>query len=280
MDAGRDWGWIAWMVLGIGGLILAAGLALGLGSLRHVLYGERAMGEVIEMRREGNMYAPVVRFRLPGGQTQEVKDLASGAPDFAVGDKVAILYMPQAPRDFRIDTFYRLWFSAILVSLFGGFWLLFAVMAFALSRSVDLFLIGERVFAVIATGAGLIGVFFLWSAADLYTGGVRGDGLVQEIRESSGSGSDGGRLSYVPVVRFTTREGRAVEFHGRGGSTAALAPGQRVTVIYDQANPSRARIVSFSDIWLPAVVSFAVTITFGGAFLLSRRVRRSTGPRA
>ena len=76
MAADRDWRWISWAVLGIGGLILAGGLALGLGSLRHVLHGERADGEVVEMRREGDMYAPVVRFRLPGGEMQEVKDLA------------------------------------------------------------------------------------------------------------------------------------------------------------------------------------------------------------
>lgn len=293
MAANRDWGWIAWVILGIGGLILAGGLALGLGSLRHVLHGERADGEVIEMRREGNMYAPVVRFRLPSGQTQEVKDLASGAPDFAVGDKVAILYMPQEPRDFRIDTFDRLWFSAILVSLFGGFWLLFAAMVWALSRGVDLFLIGESAFAVIAVVAGLIGVFVLWSAADLYTGGVRANGLVQEIRESRRTEQESVRLSdgrdtqrtverasFVPVVRFTTLEGREIEFHGRGGSGTSFAPGQRVTVIYDPTNPIRARIVSFVDVWLAPVVPLAVAVIFGGVVVLSRRVRRATGRRA
>jgi hypothetical protein len=67
-----SWRKIAWLILGIGGLIVAGGVALGWGSLRHVLYGERADGEVIEIRRQGSMYAPVVRFRLPGGDTQEV----------------------------------------------------------------------------------------------------------------------------------------------------------------------------------------------------------------
>lgn len=287
MAADRDWRWIAWAVLGIGGLILAGGLALGLGSLRHVLYGERADGEVIEILREGDMYAPVVRFRLPDGGTQEVKDLASGAPDFAVGDKVAILYMPQDSRDFRIDTFDRLWFSAIFVTLFGTFWMLFGTVAWALSRSMDLAVVGELAFAVIAVAAGLIGIFVLWSAADLYTGGVRADGLVFEIRESRRTEQetvrrpDGRevertveRASFAPVVRFTTREGREIEFHGRGGSGPSFAQGTRVTVIYDPANPIRARIVSFADIWLPAAAAFAVAVVFGGAVWLSRRVRR------
>ncbi len=288
MAVDNSWRWIAWLILGIGGLILVGGLALGLGSLRHVLHGERADGEVIEMRREGDMYAPVVRFRLPDGETQTVTDLASGAPDFAVGDRITILYMPQDPRDFRIDTFDRLWFSAIFVTIFGAFWMLFGIVAWALSRGVDLAVMGETAFAVIAVGAGLIGIFVLWSAADLYTGGVRTEGVVLENRESRRTESetvqraDGRevertveRVSFAPVVRFTTREaGREIEFHGRGGSDRAFAPGERVTVIYDPANPIRARIVSFVDIWLPSAAAFAVAFVFGGAVWLSRRVRR------
>ena len=295
MAADNSWRWISGLILGIGGLILVGGLALGLGSLRHVLHGERADGEVVEMRREGNMYAPVVRFRLPGGETQTVTDLASGAPDFAVGDKVTILYMPQDPRDFRIDTLDRLWFSAIFVTIFGAFWMLFGIVAWALSRGIDLAVMGETAFAVIAVGAGLIGIFVLWSAADLYTGGVRTEGVVLENRESRRTESetvrraDGRevertveRVSFAPVVRFTTREaGREIEFRGRGGSDRAFAPGERVTVIYDPANPIRARIVSFVDIWLPSAAAFAVAFVFGGAVWLSRQVRRrSTDLRA
>ena len=288
MATDNSWRWIAGLILGIGGLILVGGLALGLGSLRHVLHGERADGEVIEMRREGDMYAPVVRFRLSSGETQTMEDLASGAPDFAVGDRITILYMPQDPRDFRIDTFDRLWFSAIFVTIFGAFWMLFGIVAWALSRGIDLAMVGETAFTVVAGGALLIGIFVLWSAADLYTGGVRTEGIVLENRESRRTESetvqraDGRevertveRVSFAPVVRFTTREGgREIEFHGRGGSDRAFASGERVTVIYDPANPIRARLVSFVDIWLPSAAAFAVAFVFGGAVWLSRRVRR------
>ena len=71
------------------------------------------------------MYAAVLRFHRTNGEIQEVKDLGSGAPDFAVGDRVTILYMPGEPEDFRIGTFERLWFSAIFVTVFASFWLLF-----------------------------------------------------------------------------------------------------------------------------------------------------------
>jgi len=159
----RSWRWIAWLILGIGLLILIGGLALGWASLRHVLYGERADGEVVEIRRDGDMYAPVVRFRLRDGAMREVADLASGAPDFARGDNVTILYMSGDPEDFRIDTFRRLWESAIYVTVFAGFWLMFGAVAWGLSRGMDLFVLGERAFATIAAGAALVGVAALWT---------------------------------------------------------------------------------------------------------------------
>ena len=287
MAIDRSWQRISWVILGIGGLILAGGLALGWGSLRHVLYAERAEGEVIEIRREGDMYAPVLRFRLANGETQEVKDLGSGAPDFAVGDRVTVLYMPEDPEDFRIDTFERLWFSAIFVTGFACFWLLFGSVAWGLSRDVELFVLGERAFALIAGAALVIGVVALWNTVELYSGGTRTEGTVLEVRETRRTeqeevtrpdGSeyrrDVERISYAPVVRFTTSTGREIEFHGLGGSETALAQGDRVTVVYDPANPIRARIVSFLDLWLPSAVAFGVAILFGGCVWLSRWSRR------
>ena len=287
MATDRSWRWIAWLILGIGLLILIGGLALGWASLRHVLYGERADGEVVEIRRDGDMYAPVVRFRLRGGEMREVADLASGAPDFARGDKVTILYMPGDPEDFRIDTFSRLWESAIYVTVFAGFWLMFGAVAWGLSRGMDLFVLGERAFATIAAGAALVGVAALWTTIDLYSRGARAEGAVVEIRETrrieqeETTRPDGRalrrdveRVSYTPVVRFNAPGGREIEFHGAGGSGTAFVMGQRVTVIYDPANPIRARIVTFQDLWLPAAVAFAVVGVFGGAVAASRRMRR------
>lgn len=289
MGFDRSWRLIGWLILGVGGLILAGGLALGWGSLRHVLYAERADGEVVEIRREGSMYSPVLRFRLPGGETQEVKDLGSGAPDFAVGDRVTILYMPQKPEDFRIDTFERLWFSTIFVSLFACFWLMFGALAWALSYGVDVAVVGEGAFTLIAATAAVLGTLALWNALELYASGTRTEGTVLEIRETRRTEqeevtrSDGTvdrrpveRTSYAPVVRFTTGEGREIEFHGRGGSDSSLAEGERVTVIYDPTNPIRASLVSFLDLWLPAAAAFGVTFLFGGSVLLSRWSRRRT----
>jgi hypothetical protein len=268
-------------------LITAGGVLIGLGNLRHVLYGEKAEGLVTEIVREGDMYVPVVRFRLPQGETVEVKDLGSGAPDFAAGDTVTVLYLAEDPRDFRLDTFERLWLVPIIVTAFGGFWLMFGAIAWALSRNADLTLVGERAFSLISLSALVIGVFVLWSAVDLHASGGKARGTVAEIRESrfvvteevtTPAGRevrrDVERISFAPIVRFTTSEGREVEFHGRGGSGTAFAVGDVVDVVYDRSQPGRARIVSFLDLWLPTAVAFAVALIFGAAVLLSRWSRR------
>ena len=283
----RSWRWIAWLILGVGGLIVACGLALGWGSLKLVLYGESAPGVVTEIRREGDMYAPVFRFRLPNGEPREVKALGSGAPEFAVGDPVTVLYAPDDPDDFAIDDFWQLWLSAIMVSGFGGFWLMFGAVAWALSRGVDLPILGERAFATIAGVAAILGVIATWNATALYRTGSRAEGKVTEIRASRYTDQEevvsrGGRewrrdverTSYAPVVRFTTAEGREIEFFGRGGSGTSYREGDVVTVAYDPAKPIDAHIVSFVDLWLPAVVAWGVAILFGGCVGLSRRFRR------
>lgn len=284
-----DMGWhrIAWGILAIGGLIVAGGILLGLGNLRHVLYGDQADGVVVDIVRDGSMYAPVVRFRLPSGELHEVTDLGSGAPDFSTGDLVTVLYMPEDPRSIRLDTFERLWLVPIVTIGFGCFWLMFGAVAWGLSRNGDLSVIGERAFNVVSVVALLIGIFALWSATDLYASGGRTQGTVVEIRRSSSIVTeevtlatgrevrrDVEQVSFAPVVRFTTQEGREVEFHGRGGSGTSFSAGDVVTVVYDRTNPSRARIMSFLDLWLPTVVVFAVAFLFGGAAKLSRWMRR------
>jgi hypothetical protein len=278
----KSWRWIAWLILGIGGLIVAGGLALGRGSLTLVLYGEREPGVVTEIRREGDMYAPVFRFRLPSGEAHEVKALGSGAPEFAVGDLVMVLYAPDDPDDFE-----QLWLSAIIVTGFGCFWLMFGAVAWALSRNVELAVLGERAFATIAVVAAILGIIATWNATVLYRSGLRAEGKITEIRASRyidqeevvlRSGRewrrDVERTSYAPIVRFTTAEGREIEFFGRGGSGTSYREGDEVTVAYDPARPVNAHIVSFTDLWLPAVVAWGVALLFGGCVWLSRRFRR------
>jgi hypothetical protein len=285
-----SWRWISRLILAIGGLFIAGGMMLGYGSLKLVLYGERAPGEVTEIRREGEMYAPVFRFRLPSGEWREAKALGSGAPEFAVGDEVTILYAAADPDKFAVDDFKQLWFAAVFVSAFGGFWCLFGLVAWGLSRNVDIAVLGEGAFATIALVAAVLGILATWNAWVLYGTGLRAEGKVTEIRESRYMDRQeevGGtrewrrtveRTSYAPIVRFTTVEGREIEFFGRGGSGTDYREGDVVTVTYDPARPINAHIVSFVDLWLPAAVCWTVVILFGGCVWLSRFVRLRGGP--
>jgi hypothetical protein len=286
----KSWRWISWVILGIGALIAAGGLMLAYGSLRLVLYGEPAPGVVTELRREGDMYAPVFRFRLPNGEAHEVKGLGAGAPEFAVGDEVSMLYAPDNPDDFVIDDFAQLWQSALIVTGFGGLWLMFGAVAWALARNVGLAILGEGLFATIAAVAAVLGIVATWNATALYRSGFRTDGRVTEIRASKYTDWDdvvlsGGherrreveRTTYTPIVHFKTEEGREIEFFGRGGSGKSYREGDGVTVAYDPERPIDAHIVSFVDLWLPAVAAWGVAIVFGGCVWLSRRFRRAGG---
>ena len=232
MAADGSWRWISWLLMGIGGLILLGGLALGYGSLRLVLYGERTTGEVVENRRDGDMYAPVVRFILPNGETQQIVDLGSGAPDFAVGDRVSVLYMPQDPQSFRLGTFDRLWQSALIVAIFGLAWLAFGFAAWALSNAADVAVIGESLFTAIAAVAAVIGAFVLWSAVDLYRSGIRTEGVISEIRASRYTAEEETVLSNGRTIRrdvertptrrsCTSRPPRAERSNSSAGAAAA-----------------------------------------------------------
>ena len=132
MNDCKSWRWIAFGIGAIGLAIVAGGIALGWGSLRLVLQGEETPGEVIEIARDGAMYVPVIRFRLRDGSWHEVRDLGTGSPDFAVGDRITVLYRPDEPDSFVVDTFDRLWLSALIVICFGIFWLLFGGVAWGL----------------------------------------------------------------------------------------------------------------------------------------------------
>lgn len=50
-------------------------------------------------------------------------------------------------------------------------------------------------------------------------------------------------VTYHPVIRFTTGDGRLVELRsGFGGTTHTYRLGEQVPVLYDPADPSRARL--------------------------------------
>lgn len=76
---------------------------------------------------------------------------------------------------------------------------------------------------------------------------VPGEGIIVEInRSSSQTGEDANKVTFYPVVRFQTPEGRSVEFIGAGGSQPGYSVGQTVPILYNPKQPNEAQIkISF-----------------------------------
>ncbi len=80
-----------------------------------------------------------------------------------------------------------------------------------------------------------------------------------------------GKLVYFPEVKFTTADGREVQFRsGESRRADHFEPGDRVPVRYDPAAPEKAVIATFSALWaLPLIYAAGglLLLLFGGWFL-------------
>jgi hypothetical protein len=80
-------------------------------------------------------------------------------------------------------------------------------------------------------------------------------------------------VSYSPVVRFLTAEGREVRFTGLGSDPASYRAGDAVTVLYHAARPQDARIQSFQELWLGPACFAGFVLLFALVSLLLARMR-------
>jgi hypothetical protein len=113
---------------------------------------------------------------------------------------------------------------------------------------------------------GALALFsLLWSMAALSTAGDAYDFSSRPLRRADGhvialrqSGSTSKALS--PVVRFSPPTGEPVEFHDPHGSfPAAYTVGDRVPILYDPHEPTRAIIgTSTGSLWIWPVICGAI----------------------
>jgi hypothetical protein len=114
---------------------------------------------------------------------------------------------------------------------------------------------------------------FFSADSDLAAKGGRAEGSVTEIEEYRVAG---GKRMYRPHVGFIDAAGQRRTFVSNLGSNpASYARGDKVTVIYDPANPARAEIDSFLARYLGTLVFGAFGAVFAtlGAVMLFRLVR-------
>ncbi|HVR65971.1 MAG TPA: DUF3592 domain-containing protein [Verrucomicrobiae bacterium] len=99
-------------------------------------------------------------------------------------------------------------------------------------------------------GLGLLGggAYSGVSTFDFLANAVSAPGVVIDL-EARWDSDDGG-YTYYPRVRFATEGGRPYEFTGDvGSSPASFDVGEEVRVLFDPADPSKARIDSFMQLW-------------------------------
>lgn len=131
-----------------------------------------------------------------------------------------------------------------------------------------------RAVSVVKYGFTLIGVIVLLITHHIYSGvrdfvdiSASADGVV--IRQIKHENYDG--TEYQPVVRFVTPEGEKVEFRAQMSSSPPLYDvGEAVEVLYDPADPAKAKIGGFFAIWAATLIvgTLGVIATLSGLGLL------------
>ncbi len=146
-----------------------------------------------------------------------------------------------------------------------------------------------EIIPVVFCAVGLIfvaqGLVMLTRARRFARRAVRTTGAVVDLARRwsnpGGPGSTGSYL-YVPVVRFATADGQAVQFQSSTGTSwRSRRVGQTVPVLYDPANPRDARIDTFlATGCLPVgfTVFGVLFVALGGAILLVMQWWAHNGP--
>jgi hypothetical protein len=115
------------LLVGLG--LLGGAAFLVIDTRSDIARADTADGTVIDLIGERDsdgdtIYYPRVRYVTRSGNPVEFTgSVGSSPPAFDVGEPVAVLYDPAEPEEARIDSFFQLWFAALIL---GGIGLVFA----------------------------------------------------------------------------------------------------------------------------------------------------------
>jgi hypothetical protein len=117
------------------------------------------------------------------------------------------------------------------------------------------------VLVVVVVGAVLTlgGIYELSRVLGIRRHGLRTEGTVVDVEETTEGDPTSPTLAQYPVVEFTTAEGRTIRFTSRLSLPIAIAVGKAVPVRYHSDHPDRAVIDTVMRTW-----AVPVTLLLGG----------------
>jgi hypothetical protein len=132
--------------------------------------------------------------------------------------------------------------------------------------TIPLVLIGVPViFALVGTAFLVLGLRSASALRRFRRTAQRAPGVVLDlVLDAAGPRGDRSWI-YFPIVRYSLPDGRVVDFRSSQGSVPpAVRKGQQVTVLYDPADPSNARLEGV----LSGGCLSSLFVVLGGAFIL------------
>jgi len=113
---------------------------------------------------------------------------------------------------------------------------------------------GFAILGFLALVFGGIGAYTAWNTADLYFNGEAAEGTVVGYEHDSGSK---GKTVTHAVIRYTAKDGRTFrERNPVGGNMVTFDLGEKVSVKYDPAAPTRIQVLAVSTFLPPAIFLF------------------------
>jgi hypothetical protein len=129
-----------------------------------------------------------------------------------------------------------------------------------------------RLLLALGVGCLLLGAWLSWQTLSFARDAAHSSGEVVSYREIH----DGSQVRYSPRVRFKTATGDIVTVDGQLATTSQrYAIGTQVPIVYKVAEPTTARVATFTDNWLGACVAALVGVVgLAGGLLVRRQVKR------
>lgn len=109
--------------LGLVGLLLLVFSVVIYFMQRKFLDGARkAKGKIVDSKRStgsdgDDMYAPVVEFTDPAGQTVRFTHSVSTSSEPTLGEEVPVVFRPENPQEASIRSFFGIWGSAFILGM-------------------------------------------------------------------------------------------------------------------------------------------------------------------